>query len=103
MNAIRVLLLYIVDLVFGIIEFLLIIRFFLRLLNANPSSTFVSWIYDNTTGLLHPFEGALPTTVLHGQFIVEFSTLLALVVYGFIGYLLITILSRAIPVRRDNA
>lgn len=94
LHSVRSFLLYVVNVIFGFIEVLIAIRFVLKLFAANPSSAFVSFIYDNTQGLIHPFEGAFPTPALRGGFIIEFSSLLALVVYGVVAYLLILVFSR---------
>ncbi len=91
MNTVRYMLLILVEIIFGFIEILLVIRFLFRLFGASSSSTFVSWIYTNTQGLIHPFEGAFPTPVING-FVIEFSSLLALLVYGLVGYFIIGVL-----------
>ena len=98
-DKLRLYLIYLIDFLFGIIEILIGIRFFLKLLGARPTSDFVSWIYLNTQGLIHPFEGAFPTPVFHGGVSIEFSSLLALMVYGVIGYFLLDILT--IPEKKD--
>jgi len=73
--------------VFGLISVLLVFRFILKLMAANPASPFVTWIYDTTGPLLNPFELAFPTPKVTGGFILEFTTLFAIFTYTFIGYL----------------
>ena len=73
--------------VFGLIDVLLIFRFLLKLMAANPESPFVSWIYETTTPLLNPFVLAFPTPKVTGNFVLEFTTLFAIFTYTFIGYL----------------
>lgn len=73
--------------VFGLIDVLLIFRFVLKLLAANPEAAFVSWIYETTRPLLNPFILAFPTPQVGGGFTLEFTTLFAIFVYTFIGYL----------------
>lgn len=77
----------------AIIEMLLVFRFVLKLLGANPSSTFVSWIYDITRPLLQPFLFAFPTSTVAGGFTLEFTTLFAIFAYAFIGYVIEEVLS----------
>lgn len=91
----RYFLIYLIDLILGIIEIIIGARFILRLLGANPSSPFVQWIYANSQGLIHPFEGAFPTPTFTGGFVIEFSSLLALIVYGVIGFFLLELLARS--------
>lgn len=79
---------FLVNLVFGIIELLLGVRIILRLFGANPSTPFVSWIYDATSPLLAPFNGIFPNPTFRGGSVLEMQTLIALLVYGFIAYLI---------------
>jgi uncharacterized protein YggT (Ycf19 family) len=74
--------------VFGLIDILLIFRFLLKLLAANPQAPFVAWIYETTQPLLNPFVLAFPTPKVTGGFTLEFTTLFAIFAYTFIGYLI---------------
>ncbi len=74
--------------VFGLIAILLIFRFLLKLLAANPQASFVAWIYETTRPLLNPFVLAFPTPKVTGGFTLEFTTLFAIFTYAFIGYLI---------------
>jgi YggT family protein len=77
-----------VTFVIGLVEILLVFRFILKLFAANPRAGFVAWIYDMTEPLLTPFLFAFPTPSVQGGYTLEFTTLFALFVYAFIGYLL---------------
>ena len=79
--------------VIGIIEILLIFRFVLRLLSANPEASFVAWIYQTTAPLLTPFLFAFPTPTIRGGFTLEFTTIFAIFAYAFIGYIIQEVLS----------
>lgn len=81
-----------VNIVFGVIEFLLALRFVFRFLVVNPSTPFVAWSYGATASLVSPFARILPDLRL-GIFLVDFSTLFALLVYAFAGYLLLELFS----------
>ncbi len=72
-------------LVFGAIEVLLLIRFFLRLLGANPAAPFTTIIYNITGVLIAPFALVFPTPQTGGTAF-ELSTLLAMVVYALIAW-----------------
>ncbi len=74
--------------VFGLIDVLLVFRFILKLFAANPQAGFVSWIYETTTPLLHPFSLAFPTPRARGGFTLEFTTLFAIFAYTFLGYVM---------------
>ena len=74
--------------VIGLVEILLVTRFILKLFAANPQAEFVTWIYETTQPLLAPFLLAFPTPTVRGGYTLEFTTLFALFVYAFIGYLI---------------
>jgi uncharacterized protein YggT (Ycf19 family) len=75
----------IVYLVFGILEALLVIRFILKLLAANPDAGFSSFIYSITQPFLGLFQGVFPDAFTRGS-VLEVSTLLAIVVYALIAW-----------------
>jgi hypothetical protein len=88
----------IIAIIFGLIEFLVGARFLLLFLGANPATPFVTWIYQWSTPLIAPFAGILGQpvvnpvgTVVHSIF--EPSTLVALVVYGAVGGILLRVFS----------
>lgn len=76
--------------ILGFLEGIIVIRFILRLIGANPASGFVDWIYDWSTPLVKPFAGifgqestvAGPGVVTQSVF--DWTALIALVVYGVI-------------------
>jgi uncharacterized protein YggT (Ycf19 family) len=85
-----------VNIVFGIIEFLLLVRFIFKFFVANTATPFVAWIYSTSASLVSPFAKIVPDLRL-GQFVVDFSTLVALLVYAFIGYLILQVFSSVGP------
>lgn len=78
----------------GIVEFLLVLRFVFELLNANPTSVFVAWLYGVTNNLVIPFSNAFPNVAFMG-FTIDIAVILAMVAYGvlasIIGWLLSTV------------
>ena len=72
----------------ALVEILLLTRFLLRLLNANAQAPFVTWVYDTTQPLLAPFARAFPSPTVPGGYVLEFTTLFAIFVYAFLGYLI---------------
>lgn len=77
--------------ILGIIETLLAFRFILKLLAANPSSGFVSFIYGITQPLVQPFISVFKTNVIEGS-VFEWVTLLAMLVYWLIAIGIIRLL-----------
>lgn len=84
----RRMVLRILDLLIGIVEFLLGLRILLRLLGASESG-FTAWLYSLTDQLLAPFFGIFPSYALSGGYVVEFSTLFAMFAYAILGWLII--------------
>lgn len=85
------------DAVFSVIEFILALRILLKLLGANTAAPFVRWLYATSQPLLTPFEGIFPSAALTGGFTLEASALFALLAYGFLGFLLQSVIIRLIP------
>jgi hypothetical protein len=76
-----------IDIVIGIVEFLLGVRFVLHLLGASGGNSFMAWL-DSTTGqLIAPFSNIFPSWDVSG-FVVEFTTLFAMLAYAVIGWLI---------------
>jgi hypothetical protein len=76
-------------LIFGVIEALLAIRFVLKALGANAEAGFAQFIYGVTGPLVVPFVGLFGTPQAAGGATLEVHTLVALVVYALVGWLLV--------------
>lgn len=74
--------------ILGILEFLLGFRFVLKLLGASNGSSFVSFVYTLTQPFAAPFLGIFKIPQVQGV-IVEWSTLLAMLVYFFIAWAIV--------------
>jgi predicted trehalose synthase len=72
-------------LIFGIVEALLVIRFVLKLLGANPEVGFASLIYRLSSPLVAPFVGLFGTPQMNGM-VLELEALVAIVVYGLVAW-----------------
>jgi uncharacterized protein YggT (Ycf19 family) len=84
----------------GIINFFLTIaeiflglRFIFRFFAANPNNGFVNWIYNSSDTLMEPFRGIFPPVTFGNHFVVDFSILFAMAIYGVFALLLIYIVS----------
>jgi uncharacterized protein YggT (Ycf19 family) len=75
-------------LLFGILEGLLAIRFFLALLGANPAAGFTQFIYSITKPFLAPFVGLFGTTRSGGS-VLDVSSLMAIIVYSLVAWVLV--------------
>lgn len=74
-----------------IIEALLLFRFILKLLGANPAAGFTSFIYGITYVFSAPFLSVFRITHIQGS-IFEWTTLLAMLVYWIIAIGIINLL-----------
>ena len=76
----------VVSIIVGFVASLLAIRFVLTLLGANRNNWFADLIYSATYPLVAPFYGLFGYQVQYGISRFEIETLVAIVVYGLIGY-----------------
>jgi len=84
--------------VFGVVELLLLVRFFLLLVGANTQTGFVQWIHDLSGIFMAPFNAILGVQTINGA-VFEWSALVAIVVYAVIAWLIIALI-RALTPRR---
>lgn len=70
--------------IFGVIEILLAFRFVLKLLAANPSAGFSSFIYGASYIFATPFLNVFRVSRVEGN-IFEWTTLLAMLVYWIVA------------------
>jgi|JI6StandDraft_1071083.scaffolds.fasta_scaffold15239_2 uncharacterized protein YggT (Ycf19 family) len=75
-------------LIAGIIMGLLALRFLLRLLGANPNNGFADFIYSVSQPFAAPFFGLFNYTADLGAGRFEFETLIAILVYALIAWVL---------------
>jgi YggT family protein len=75
-------------LVVGVVEAVLLIRFVLKALGANAEAGFAQFIYGVTGPLVAPFLGLFGTPHVPSGATLELHTLIALVIYALVGWLL---------------
>jgi hypothetical protein len=87
----------------AIVEGFLALRFLLKLFGANPLAGFVDWVYAMSGVLLEPFRGIFGVKVLDNRYVLEFSTLFAMLMYAILALLLIALINliAAAPGHRD--
>lgn len=88
----------VVTLLFTVLEVLLLIRFVLKLLGANPAQPLVAGLYTITEPLVRPFQGIWPQT--SAPVVVDLPALLA-IVFLFLVAALVVALVRAIAGNRN--
>lgn len=83
--------------ILGLIEVLLIFRVSLKALGANPLIGFTNLVYTITEPLVAPFQGILGVSVSGGA-VIEWSTLIAAIVYICIAWGLVYLLDLIYPI-----
>lgn len=81
-----------VNLLFGIVETIISLRFILKLFAASPDVPFVGWVYSVTSSLISPFVGIFPD-LRTGVYIIEITSLFAILIYMIAGFLIIEFFS----------
>jgi len=81
----------IVYLILGVLETLLVIRFVLKLLAANPYAAFSSFIYALTDPFVAPFAGVFPTPQTQGT-ILDLAAVLAMIVYALLVWGIVSVI-----------
>jgi len=81
-----------INIAVGIIELLLTFRLIFKFLVVNAGTPFVAWLYGVTAWLVAPFAKIIPDRKFSG-FVVDFSTLAALIMYAIAGSLIMMIFS----------
>lgn len=78
-------------LLFSVLEVLIALRILLKLLAANAASGFAGFIYGLSEPFLIPFTGLFPTPQVEGA-VVELSSLVALLVYGLLAFIIVRLI-----------
>jgi hypothetical protein len=71
-----------------LLEMLFAARIFLKVLGANASNAFAQAVYSVSDVFLTPFQGLLGTPTF-GNSVLEFSTIVGMIVYAVAGWALI--------------
>lgn len=80
-----------IQLAFGILNGLILLRFFLKLMAANPANPFAALVYFITTPFIWLFQGITITPGFAGIEL-EFFDLIAIVVYTLVAWVIIRLL-----------
>lgn len=83
------------SLILGIIVALIGFRILFDLFNVSQTSGIVSWVYSTSEPLIRPFYGIFDGTVAAASGGFNFAALIALVVYGVVGGIIASFISRS--------
>ena len=70
---------------FGLLEALIALRVFLKLIAANPANPFASLVYNLSAVFLWPFFGLTGTPAANGM-VLEIPSIIAMIVYGIAAW-----------------
>jgi hypothetical protein len=87
--------------VLGVIEVLLALRFVLRMLGANAHAGFVQFIYSVSAIFMAPFSAIFKTTATSGVKL-EWSILVAMIVYALIAWGIVALIGAVSPRRSSE-
>lgn len=87
--------------ILGFVEVLLVFRFSLKALGANPYIGFTSLIYSTTKPLIAPFRGILIVSS-NGANIIEWPTIIAAVVYLCVAWGIVYLLDLTYPITPED-
>jgi hypothetical protein len=90
--SLRYLITRLVYVFFVLVELFLVLRFVLRLFGANAANGFVNWVYEMSSVLLDPFRGIFPTPVFESTYVLELSTIFAMIIYAVVVMLLVYVI-----------
>lgn len=88
-------------LMIGALEGLLALRVILKLMASNPNNAFARLIYGLSDLFVWPFAGLTATPSAMG-IVVEIHTIIAMVVYAMLGWLIVSLFSVLLYRRRER-
>jgi hypothetical protein len=86
----------------GIIETLLVFRFLLKMIGASQISGFTDFIYAISYPFAAPFIGIVPSSI-SGPMIIEWSTLVGMLVYLVIAYGILELVQLLTPIHHETS
>lgn len=81
-----------VNLIFGVIIFILLIRFIFKLTGANPSAQIVSLTYSVSNYFMSPFRFIFPAEAVNGA-VIEWSVIVAMFFYALFAWIIMKLIS----------
>jgi uncharacterized protein YggT (Ycf19 family) len=68
------------------IQTLIVFRIILKIINANPDNSIVSWVYNLSQTFIDPFNGIVAQQMSIDRFIIELTPIIALVFFSIFGF-----------------
>ncbi len=72
--------------ILGVLEVVLFLRFFFRLLGANGGNSFITFLYGLSHVFVGPFNGIFNDQTLGTRSVFEISTIIAMIVYALLAW-----------------
>lgn len=69
-------------------QLLVALRLVLKFVDADPENAVAKWIFENSEQIIAPFRGLVQESYTVGGFNVELTSLVAIVCFGIISYIL---------------
>lgn len=91
-----------VNLILTVMIALLGVRFVFKLFAASPNNQFVSWVYETSAGLVAPFSNIFTPMSIQNGYVIEFSALVAMLAYTFVGMLAFLLIDMLTTVKIDE-
>jgi uncharacterized protein YggT (Ycf19 family) len=63
-----------------------VFRIILKVINANPTNSLVSWVYDLSQNFITPFKGIVPEEMIIDKFTIELTPIVALIFFSIVGF-----------------
>jgi len=76
----------------GVIDVVIMLRFILKLIAANPGNGFANFIYNLTDGLVSPFMSLVNTPVMENGATIEIASIFAIVIYSLVALVVVQLL-----------
>ena len=93
---------WIIYTILGIVDVLIILRVLFKALAANAGAGFTSFVYGVTDPLVAPFQGIFGTPQANNGSVFELSSVVAIVVYALIAWVIVRLASLAGGKRRTT-
>jgi len=78
-------------LLFGILEALIGLRVFLKLIAANPNNPFAALVYNASTLFVWPFSGLTVTPAAEGM-VLDIPSVIAMLVYALVAWVIVRLI-----------
>ena len=89
-----------IDWILTAIEALIGLRVIFKLAGVSPTHTVVKWLYEVSNPLVDPFKGLFSASSPMKRSELELTALLAMLIYGIVGYIISDIIRSSVNSRR---